>query len=405
LTRVAVVGAGAAGTMAAIFAASAGAETLLLESTRDGGRKILISGGGRCNILPAQVDERRFVTDSSPNTLRKMLRSWPLAEQIAFFEGELGLTLVEEEESAKLFPASNRARDVRDGLLALAARRGAQFLPGTIVTGLVPLPAGWKVERDGAPPLTVDAVVVASGGLSVPSTGSDGRGLAMLAALGHTIHATYPALTPVVAEPPVFGALAGVSLPVTITACDGIRQASATGGFLFTHRGYSGPSVLDVSHVAARSRMEGSSEARLSVRWTQLDETGWEAALKPEGTRTVAGAVRRELPERLADALIEIAGVPQSRPLAQLGREERRRLIDVLVRGELPWTGDEGYKKAEVTGGGVSLAEIDPRTMESRRHPGLYLCGEVLDAFGPIGGYNFLWAWATGRAAGRAAAG
>ena len=405
MTRVAVVGAGAAGTMAAIFAASAGAETLLLESTRDGGRKILISGGGRCNILPAQVDERRFVTDSSPNTLRKMLRSWPLAEQIAFFEGELGLTLVEEEESAKLFPASNRARDVRDGLLALAARRGAQFLPGTTVTGLVPLPAGWKVERDGAPPLTVDAVVVASGGLSVPSTGSDGRGLAMLAALGHTIHATYPALTPVVAEPPVFGALAGVSLPVTITACDGIRQASATGGFLFTHRGYSGPSVLDVSHVAARSRMEGSSEARLSVRWTQLDETGWEAALKPEGTRTVAGAVRRELPERLADALIEIAGVPQSRPLAQLGREERRRLIDVLVRGELPWTGDEGYKKAEVTGGGVSLAEIDPRTMESRRHPGLYLCGEVLDAFGPIGGYNFLWAWATGRAAGRAAAG
>ena len=116
--------------MAAIFAATAGAETLLLERTRDGGRKILISGGGRCNILPARVDERRFVTDSSPNTLRKMLRSWPLAEQIAFFECELGLTLVEEEESAKLFPASNRARDVRDGLLALAARRGVQFFPG-----------------------------------------------------------------------------------------------------------------------------------------------------------------------------------------------------------------------------------------------------------------------------------
>jgi hypothetical protein len=118
----------------------------------------------------------------------------------------------------------------------------------------------------------------------------------------------------------------------------------------------------------------------------------------------VAGAIRRELPDRLADTLVEMAGVPQSRPLAQLGREERFRLITVLVRGELPWTGDEGYKKAEVTGGGVSLAEIDPRTMESRRHPGLYLCGEVLDAFGPIGGYNFLWAWATGRAAGQAAA-
>ncbi|HEV8177347.1 MAG TPA: aminoacetone oxidase family FAD-binding enzyme [Gemmatimonadales bacterium] len=405
MTRVAIVGAGAAGTMAAIFAAAAGAEAVLLERTRDGGRKILISGGGRCNILPARVDERRFVTDSSPNTLRKMLRTWPLAEQIAFFNGELRLSLVEEEESAKLFPASNRARDVRDGLLALAARRGARFFPATTVSGLVPSANGWKVERDGAPPLVVDAVIVASGGLSVPSTGSDGRGLAMVAALGHTIHTTYPALTPVVAESAPLSTLAGVSLPVTITGRDRLRRASATGGFLFTHRGYSGPSVLDVSHVVARSRIEGAGDARLSVRWSPLDEAGWEAALKPQGTRTVAGVLRRELPERLADALAGMAGVPPSRPLAQLAREERLRLIEVLVRGELPWTGDDGYKKAEVTGGGVSLAEVDPRTMESRRHPGLYLCGEVLDAFGPIGGYNFLWAWATGRAAGLAAAG
>jgi predicted Rossmann fold flavoprotein len=402
--RVAVIGAGAAGTMAAIFAAASGAETWLLERTRDGGRKILISGGGRCNILPARVDERRFVTDSSPNTLRKMLRSWPLPEQIAFFERELGLTLVEEEESAKLFPASNRARDVRDGLLALATRHGTQFLPSTTVTGIAPATEGWQVTREGGSPLAVDAVIVATGGLSVPNTGSDGRGLAILAGLGYTIHTTYPALTPVVADSPSFGALAGISLPVTITARDATRQARATGGFLFTHRGYSGPSVLDISHVIARSRLEGDGSARMSVRWTGLDQAGWDAALKPEGTRTVAGALRRELPDRLADALAGMAGVPPSRSLAQLGREERLRLVDVLVRGELPWTGDEGYKKAEVTGGGVSLAEIDPRTMESRRHPGLFLCGEVLDAFGPIGGYNFLWAWATGRAAGIAAA-
>ena len=402
--RVAVIGAGAAGTMAAIFAAASGAETWLLERTRDGGRKILISGGGRCNILPARVDERRFVTDSSPNTLRKMLRSWPLPEQIAFFERELGLTLVEEEESAKLFPASNRARDVRDGLLALATRHGTQFLPSTTITGIAPATEGWQVTREGGSPLAVDAVIVATGGLSVPNTGSDGRGLAILAGLGYTIHTTYPALTPVVADSPSFGALAGISLPVTITARDATRQARATGGFLFTHRGYSGPSVLDISHVIARSRLEGDGSARMSVRWTGLDQAGWDAALKPEGTRTVAGALRRELPDRLADALAGMAGVPPSRSLAQLGREERLRLVDVLVRGELPWTGDEGYKKAEVTGGGVSLAEIDPRTMESRRHSGLFLCGEVLDAFGPIGGYNFLWAWATGRAAGIAAA-
>jgi predicted Rossmann fold flavoprotein len=390
--------------MAAIFAAAAGAETLLLERTKDGGRKILISGGGRCNILPSRVDERRFVTDSSPNTLRKILRSWPLAEQIAFFERELGMPLVEEAETAKLFPASNRARDVRDGLLALAARHGARFLPGTTVTGIQPRAGGWEVEREGGAPLALDAVVVATGGLSVPSTGSDGRGLTILERLGHTIHPTYAALTPVVAQPSAFGALAGISLPVTISARDGTRSATASGGFLFTHRGYSGPSVLDVSHVAVRSRLEADAAARLTVRWTALGEADWERALRPEGARTVAGVLRRELPERLADALASVAGVPPARPLAQLRREERLTLIDTLVRGELPWTGDEGYKKAEVTGGGVSLAEIDPRTMESRRHPGLFICGEVLDAFGPIGGYNFLWAWATGRAAGEAAA-
>ncbi|HYC31985.1 MAG TPA: aminoacetone oxidase family FAD-binding enzyme, partial [Gemmatimonadales bacterium] len=402
--RVAVIGAGAAGTMAAIFAAAGGAQTLLLERTRDGGRKILISGGGRCNILPARVDERRFVTDSSPNTLRKIVRSWPLAEQIAFFERELGLPLKEEAESAKLFPVSERARDVRDGLLALAARRGARFLPETIVTGLAPSGRRWRIERERGGPLEADAVIVATGGLSVPNTGSDGRGLAILEALGHTVHPTYPALTPLVAEPSPFAELAGVSLRVAVTARGPARVAEATGGFLFTHRGYSGPSVLDVSHVPVRSRLERDGKARVLVRWTELDADGWAAALKPSGTRTVAGALRRELPERLAGALARLAGVPPDRTLAQLRREERVRLIEVLTAGELTWTGDEGYRKAEVTGGGVSLAEIDPRTMESRRCRGLYLCGEVLDAFGPIGGYNFLWAWATGRGAGTSAA-
>jgi predicted Rossmann fold flavoprotein len=402
--RVAVIGAGAAGTMAAIFAAAAGARTLLLERTRDGGRKILISGGGRCNILPSRVDERRFVTDSSAHTLRNILRSWPLGEQIGFFEHELGLRLVEEAETGKLFPSTNRARDVRDGLLALAARRGSRFVPETTVTGVRPESGAWLVEQEGGAPVLADAVIVATGGLSVPTTGSDGRGLALLAALGHTVHPTYPALTPLTAEPAPFAALSGISLPVSLTARDGARQAAASGGFLFTHRGYSGPAVLDVSHVPVRSLLGGGNRATVTVRWTALGPAEWATALAPAGTRTVAGALRRELPDRLADALAAMAGVAPSRPLAQLRRDERLRLIEVLTRGELPWSGDEGYRKAEVTGGGVSLSEIDPRTMESRRHPGLYLCGEVLDAFGPIGGYNFLWAWATGRAAGLAAA-
>ena len=405
MRRVVVIGAGAAGSVAAIFAASAGAQTLLVERTADGGRKILISGGGRCNILPARVDESRFVTDSSPNILRKMLRSWPLHEQIAFFERELGIPLVEETESAKLFPASNRARDVRDGLLASAVHGGVSLVMNTVVTGFAPSATGWRIDWDGAPPLESDAVIVATGGLSVPTTGSGGLGLEVVERLGHTVHPTYAALTPITVEPAPFAKLAGVSLPVTLTARADGRTATSTGGFLFTHHGYSGPAVLDVSHVVVRSRAEGASPARLFVRWTPLAEQEWESALRPQGSRTVAGALRAELPDRLASALLEMARVDPTRALPDLRRDERLRVIETLVRGVLPWTGDEGYKKAEVTGGGVSLAEVDPRTMESRKHPGLFLCGEMLDAFGPIGGYNFLWAWATGRAAGLGAAG
>jgi len=405
--RVIVIGAGAAGTMAAIFAASQGAETLLLERTKDGGRKILISGGGRCNILPAGVDESRFVTDSSPHTLRNILRSWPLREQIEFFERDASIPLMEETASAKLFPKSESARDVRDRLLALARARGATIVQGVAVTDIeLSGPAEWRVSQQDGAPFLANAVIVATGGLSVPATGSDGVGLAIAERLGHTINRTYAALTPLTVQGSrnPFSKLAGISLTVTISARARNLQAATTGGFLFTHNGYSGPAVLDVSHVAVRSREEMDEPARIAVRWAPLDDAAWEEALRPLGTRTVLNAVSNHLPGRLAEALLALAGIDARRKLAQMTRSERGRLIGTLVRGELPWSGDEGYKKAEVTGGGVALSEIDPRTMESRRHPGLFFCGEMLDAFGPIGGYNFLWAWATGRAAGIGAA-
>ena len=399
-----VVGAGAAGLMAAIFAVRAGARTTLLERTKDGGRKILISGGGRCNVLPSHVDESRFVTDSSPNILRRIIRAWPLAEQIRFFEQELGIPLELEAESAKLFPASHKARDVRDGLVTCAVRDGVSFITETSVADIRPHETRWIVSCDDDRDFIADAVIVATGGLSVPATGSDGRGLAILRKLGHALAPTYAALTPITVEPNDFTALSGISLPVTLTGKSARETAKHTGGFLFTHRGYSGPSVLNVSHVAVRSRASGGDRATLSVRWTPLGDDEWNARLQPHGARTVSGAVRAELPERLAAVLIQRAGVDPLRVLSELRRDERLRLIETLVRGELPWAGDESYKKAEVTGGGVLLAEIDHRTMESKVQPGLYLCGEVLDAFGPIGGYNFLWAWCTGRAAGVAAA-
>ena len=409
-----VIGAGAAGFTAAIFAARAAAPSrvILLERTRDGGRKILMSGGGRCNVLPSVLEPGRFVTASSPNTLRKLLLSWPLRDQRRFFEDEMKVPLALEEETGKLFPVSNKSHDVRDGLSDMAERSGVDMRFESYVVGVEPEPpaasategaphrgGSWRVLLAGGRAIRASAVIVSTGGLSVPATGSDGTGIDIVRGLGHTIHETYPALTPLTAHPHRYAALTGISLPVTIEAPGDRRALVTRGGFLFTHKGYSGPSVLNVSHLAVLSQRRGGPPQQLYVRWTELDEAQWDLVLR-EAAGTMLGTLRSHLPARLAEALLEDAGIAASTHASQLKREERKRLIDALARHPLYWTGDEGYKRAEVTGGGVALGEIDPRTMESRIRPGLYLCGEILDAFGPIGGYNFAWAWSTGRAAG-----
>jgi len=401
---VVVIGAGAAGFMAAIFAAEGGARrVLLLERTHDGGRKILMSGGGRCNVLPSVLDPGRFVTASSPNTLKKLLLSWPLGEQRRFFEERLGIVLALEEETGKLFPVSNKSRDVRDGLRELGRRVGVETRFDSSVMGLTPGSGAWRVALGDGSEIPASAVILATGGLSVPATGSDGTGLDIVRRLGHTVHDTYPALTPLTAEPHRYAALTGISLPVTIEAPVGKRRRVTRGGFLFTHKGYSGPSVLDLSHLAVLSRRAGGARQEFHVRWTDLGPEPWDRLLREE-EGTMSGILRAHLPARLAEALLADAGVDGSTHRSQLKREERARLVAALTKHPLFWTGDEGYKRAEVTGGGVALEEIDPRTLESRLCPGLFLCGEILDAFGPIGGYNFAWAWATGRAAGLGAA-
>ncbi|MGE3889105.1 MAG: NAD(P)/FAD-dependent oxidoreductase [Vicinamibacterales bacterium] len=422
-----MVGAGAAGLVAAIFAAAGPVPVVVLERTADGGRKILISGGGRCNILPSALTPARFVTDSPAHLLRGLLRSWPLAAQRRFFEDEVGVPLALEPETGKLFPRSNRARDVRDGLVALARRRGVQFQFGVDVRAIVRDGQRWRLDTS-AGPIHGARVILATGGLSVPATGSDGTGLRIAAALGHAVHDTYPALTPLTFSPShdhesaarlgVPGAaafLSGLSLPVRLRAKWRNHTIESHGGFLFTHRGYSGPAVLDISHVCVRSLMDGCGQVRtgadgcgqvratVRVCWTHIPAAEWESRLRG-GHGSVAGVLSRELPERLSQFLLDQAGVPRDRRVSSLTRKERVTLITCLTSFELPWTGHEGYKKAEVTGGGIALDEVDPRTLESQHHPGLFLCGEMLDAFGPIGGHNFAWAWATGRAAGLAAA-
>jgi predicted Rossmann fold flavoprotein len=390
---VVVVGAGAAGLVAAGFAAATGAQVTLLERTKDGGRKILISGGGRCNVLPSVLAPDRFVTASPPQLLRAMLRAWPLHEQRAFFENDLGVPLALEEESGKLFPRSNKARDVRDALVTFAQRHGVDVRFNQTVTAVTPTGSGFAIETS-IDSLDCDRVILATGGLSVPATGSDGTGLRVATELGHQLADTYPALTPLLADGDRHASLSGLSLNVRLRAREGNKVIETHGGFLFTHRGYSGPSVLDISHVTARGE-----RPPIRAQWAQL--VAEELAGKDE---FVGSILSRKLPSRLAEQLMRECAVPHDRRTSSLRREERTALIAAVTSYELPWTGNEGYKKAEVTGGGVSLTDVDARTLQSKKVKGLYLCGEMLDAFGPIGGHNFSWAWATGRAAGLAAA-
>lgn len=406
---VAIIGAGAAGLIAAIHAAESlgdrSKEIHVFEATRDAGRKILVSGGGRCNVLPMVDRPERFVSSSPNRLVRRFLDRWPLPSQRQFFEELLGAPLREEPEAGKLFPPTERARDVRDALRTRALQAGVVFRFGAPLQRLVRNErGGWILKLATGEERTARIVILATGGRSVLGGGADARGLEIAQDLGHSIRAPYAALAPLVAEGAPHAALSGLSLRAMLEAVRPGEKAVSTGGFLFTHRGYSGPAALDVSHVLERASIEGTT-ARVTARFGADDAESlvdWDAALR-SATGTVLGWLRRQMPERLAELLLEASGVTEPR-LSHLTRENRRALVEVLSGFVLPVTGTDGYRTAEVMGGGVALEEVDPGSGASRIVPGLYLAGEMLDAFGPIGGFNFQWAWATGQSAGLGAA-
>ncbi len=401
---VAVVGAGAAGLCAAIFAGRAGARIALLEGRPRPGAKIRASGGGRCNVLPSEVSPADFHTAGSPHTLRNILGSWPLDQVRSFFTHDLGVPL-KREATGKLFPVDDDPRRVVAALLEACARAGAALLGDHRVVAVrrEEHPSGplHVLALAGGGALRCRRLVLATGGLSLPKTGSDGAGYRFARALGHTLAATYPALVPLLSRDARWSALAGVTVTVELSARRGGRLLERReGGFLFTHRGFSGPVVLDLSRWVTAP---AGGEVELRARWGGAAAPDWEATLRGAGGRGAAALLAEHLPRRLALLLLELAGVPPDARPAGLPRPARRALAGWLAACPLPVAGDEGYRIAEVTGGGVPLAEISPRTLESRRAPGLYLAGEMLDATGRIGGYNFLWAWVTGQLAGMAA--
>lgn len=393
-----ILGAGAAGLTAAIFAAQRGLDVLVLEKAPMAGRKILMSGGTRCNVLPVEMDIRDFVTSSSPNQLNKVFKSWSLEACRHWFADEIGLDMVTEIESNKWFPASNSAKEVRDLLLEAATHAGARFRYNSGAKALVRSEDGtWAVTTFDDMRYTAPAILLATGGLSVPTTGTDGDGHRILQKLGQDLEPTYPALTPLKGEHPGADNLAGLSLEVGLRVTEHGKQVGTSNrrGFLFTHRGFSGPAVLDVSHWVVNDPSVG-----LEVDWLAAGTEWWEDQLGPSKTQ-VSTKVREFLPERLARAIMEESGIPGHRNLAELGKVDRKRLVGLLCRYPLHPIGHEGYKMAEVTGGGVRLEDIDTATMEHHQLPGLYVCGEIVDVFGRIGGFNFYWAWVSGRLAGK----
>jgi len=396
-----IVGAGAAGMLAAIFAGRGGVRTLLFETRAQPGAKIRVSGGGRCNVLPSRAELGDFHTHGSTNSMRKLLFSWPLQEVRAFFETDLGIPL-ELEPSGKLFPKSNDPREVVAALLSACEAAGVTLRRDCRVTEIRRRDGGGfeLVCADGQCVLA-ERMCLATGGLSLPKTGSDGAGLAMARRLGHSLVPTHPALVPLLTPETGWGELAGISLPV----CLRVLRAEKTleqreGDFLFTHRGFSGPVVLDVSHHFAGADGAGR---RLLAHWGGADKD-WDALLRTGGSKRIEAILREHLPRRLARHLIERAGVDPQARAGEFAREQRKRLVGELTRCELAVSGDEGYRTAEVTDGGIALSEVEPAGLESRVVPGLHFCGEILDLSGRIGGYNFLWAWVSGRLVGTAVA-
>lgn len=407
--RIVIVGGGAAGLLAAASAAArlreagSDAAVVVLEAAREPGRKILVSGGGHCNVLPAREARARFVSSSPRRLVDRFLDRFPLAAQKAFFEELLGAPLREAPESAKLYPPSNRARDVRDALAAHARSAGAEVRASMPVREVSRHEEGGFDVRLDADSLSASHVVLATGGLSVLAGGADAAGFEWAAFLGHAIRPLCPALVPLTGSSPAHVALSGVSFEATVTAVSGDESVTTRGGFLFTHKGWSGPAVLDVSHVASRALAAGRPCA-VTVSFGGSAEE-WDAALRPgPGTGSVLGVLRRALPDRVCALVLAEAGVAPAEPLHRLTREARREVVRALSALPLPVDGTEGYRTAEVTAGGVALEEVDPGSGASRLVPGLFLAGEILDATGPIGGFNFQWAWATGKTAGEGAA-
>lgn len=407
---IAIIGAGAAGLMAGISAGRVAAEQTpplrisALDSASKLGAKILVAGGGRCNVTHDVVTPDDFF-GGNRNQIAKVLRSFSADHTVEFFS-ELGVTL-KREETGKLFPVTDDARTVLDALLRAASNARVELSTGCRVESITRSGDVFIISTSKGE-IAARRVILATGGKSLPKTGSDGKGYDIAKALGHSVTTTTPALVPLVLPKDHWlTQLSGLSLPVelSIASASGKILRREKGPMLLTHFGVSGPVVLDISRhwIAARAADPACSMTANLVPdedFTTLEHR-LQKSTHSQPRTPVISVLRRFLPDRMAAALLAHLGDPPPLlPMAQLSKDKRRALVHTMTALPLPIERDRGYLFAEVTAGGVPLTEVDVSTMSSRICPGLFLCGEILDVDGRIGGYNFQWAWASGRLAG-----
>jgi predicted Rossmann fold flavoprotein len=412
---VVVIGAGAAGLVAAFRAAERGRRTLLLEKNRKPGAKILMSGGTRCNLTHA-TDKRGILQEFGPQGrfLHSALSCLGPQDVVEMFEAE-GVATKIEQPLGKVFPASDRALDVLGALVRRLERSGCVLALQEPLEGLERSGDGFRL----ATPLrtfSAGKVILTTGGRSYPGCGTTGDGYAWAAALGHKVVPPRPALVPLRTDAAWVHVLKGITIPDVlvkvmprepVAAPAGSRKASALaerrGSFLFTHFGLSGPVVLDVSR-AVSGHPSPETLALVCDFLPEIKAERFDALLAEQsaesGKRQIATILANWLPQRLAETLVQQAGITEPLRAAELSKADRLRLVQSVKRAPIPIAGTLGFKKAEVTAGGVSLEEIDSRSMQSKLVPNLHFAGELLDLDGPIGGYNFQAAFSTGWLAG-----
>ncbi len=388
VTDVVIIGAGAAGLMCALTAAGRGRRVLLLDHANKAGKKILMSGGGRCNFTNLYCEPGNFLSEN-PHFCKSALARYSqwdfiglvLKHGVAYHEKKLG----------QLF-CDNKANAILDLLLAECAEAGVELRLNTSVAEIARLEAGYQLQTS-AGPLSCESLVIATGGLSIPTLGATGFGYQVAKQFGHSLLPTRAGLVPFTITEPQLKALctelSGTSVEDCLVSCNG---QSFRENILFTHRGLSGPAILQIS-----SYWQPGDSVHIDLL-PHIDLPEWLAAQQRERPNSELKTLLAELfTKKMAGLLADSWFV--SKPMKQYSPGELKAIAEKLGDWQLVPAGTEGYRTAEVTLGGIDTREVSSKTMESLKSPGLYFVGEVLDVTGHLGGFNFQWAWASGYAA------